>query len=89
METGKAGKLNINNYSIIKLLLIFVIPAISILYVSGQKPYNEHIYNAFINGRMDLWEYNMNKMGMEWVYKIHSENGVANLPKCFAGKRLG
>ena len=67
METGKAGKLNINNYSIIKLLLIFVIPAISILYVSGQKPYNEHIYNAFINGRMDLWEYNMNKMEEEYL----------------------
>ena len=67
MEAGKAGQSNTNNYFMKKLLLTFLMPAMIIMYVSGQKSYNEHIYNAFINGRMDLWEYNMNKMEEEYL----------------------
>jgi tetratricopeptide (TPR) repeat protein len=66
METGKGVQSDIKNYSFKKLLLIFILPAISILYLYGQTSYNEHIYNAFISGRMDLWEYNMIKMEEEY-----------------------
>jgi tetratricopeptide (TPR) repeat protein len=66
METGKAGISDIKNYLYRKLLLIFILPLISIYIVSGQTSYNDHIYNAFISGRMDMWEYNMNKMEEEY-----------------------
>jgi tetratricopeptide (TPR) repeat protein len=67
METGKGGQSDIKNYSFKRLLLIFILPAISILYLPGQTSYKDNIYNAFISGRMDLWEYNMNKMEQEYL----------------------
>jgi len=67
METGKAGQSGFNNYSISRLFLIIILLIMPILYGSGQTSYNEHIYNAFISGQMDLWEYNMNKMEEKYV----------------------
>jgi len=67
METGRGDQSDIRKYSFKKLLLISILSAISILYLSGQTSYNENIYNAFISGRMDLWEYNMNKMEEEYL----------------------
>ncbi len=67
METGKAGLSDIKNYIFERILLIFILAAMSVLYVNGQTSYNEHIYNAFISGRMDLWEHNMNKMEEEYM----------------------
>lgn len=67
MEAGKADQSDIKNFPIKKFLLIFIIPVLLVISASGQKSYNEQIYNAFINGRMDLWEYNMNKMEEEYL----------------------
>ena len=67
METGKAVKSDIRNYSYRKLLLILILAVLPILCVSGQLSYNKRIYNAFINGRMDLWEHNMIQMEEEYL----------------------
>lgn len=67
MVTGKAGKSNFKNYPYRRLLLVLILAAESIFVVSGQTSYNDRIYNAFVNGQMDSWEYNMNKMEEEYL----------------------
>ena len=67
MVTGKVVQSDIKNYSYRKLLMVLVLTVISILVASGQTSYNENIYNAFVSGRMDLWEHNMNKMEEEYL----------------------
>ncbi len=67
METGKAGQSDFNNHSISAFLLIILLLIMTVLHVNGQTSYNQHIYNAFISGKMDLWEYNMNKMEEDYL----------------------